>query len=284
MEPRPEKDNPEIPSSDRPKSDLSPEEREIWAEDEEELEEPEGEEEDLEELPGDGAGEDESYDPLDEDLDPPDGPTAEPELREREEAEPVSGVRPPGSGEEAPLFPRYSRREVIWLGALGLVLLLVGAYFLKLFFGDINTSTPDEVDFPVKGGSVVIREIQTFWRKPDREVDKGVRLEAKFIPAAEIRLKSSGSGSLRFFFENPEGDLVGDSVTLEFAGGSFEQSGDDTASIYATSGFEDLGAYNDYLTEQVHFWHLVVLEGPGLQADGSEYKEILRMRISPKRR
>ena len=46
----------------------------------------------------------------------------------------------------------------------------------------------------------------------------------------------------------------------------------------------DEGEYAAYLTEELHFWHLTVLEGPGPKAEGREFKEILNMRISSKRR
>ena len=290
MEPRPDKEDPDSSPSDRDSGDFAPKERNVGAGGEME----DGEElvPDEEENPGE-VPEDEDYDPLDEDLED------DPE-EVSEESPPAPGTAPGGPDAPRGLFveesppapeaapggvgPRFSRKDLIWLGVLGVAVLVVMIYAVGLFFGDVNTSTPDKVDFPVKGESVVIRKIDTYWRKPDREVDLGVRLKAKFIPAAEVKLKSSGSGSLRFFFENPEGERIGDSVTLAFSGGSFDKSGEESAHFNATSGFEDVGAYNDYLTEKVHFWYLVVLEGPGLHAEGSEYKKLLRIRISSKRR
>ncbi|MBI22200.1 MAG: hypothetical protein CMN05_01195 [Roseibacillus sp.] len=189
------------------------------------------------------------------------------------------------SEEKAPSFlPKFSRNDFLWLGALLLALVGVMIIALRLFFNDINTKSTDDVDFPVKGDNVVIKKIDTYWRKTDREKDTGVQLNTKFIPAAEVLLKSSEEGSLRFFFENPEGDLVGDPVTLTFSGGNFRETGEKNADIHATGGFEDLGDYNEYLTEKVHFWHLIVMEGPGLQPGGSDFKEIMRMRVSPRRR
>jgi hypothetical protein len=275
MEPSSDKEDPKIPPSQRALGKLGQDERDIWPSDEDEPEE----KDELE-----GELEDKDYDPLDDDLDEemaPEGVPAEP-APAPEKAAP-SPVPDPGSESKA-FLPSFTRKEVLWLGALGVAVLGIIIYSVSLFFSAINTSTPDQVDFPVKGDNLVIREIETYWRKPDRETDLGVRLSAKFIPAADIELKESGSGALRFFFENPEGDRVGDSVTLAFSGGSFDKSGSETASFNGTSGLVDIGDYNDYLTEKVHFWHLVVMEGPGLRAKGSEFKEILRMRIFPKRR
>ena len=110
-----------------------------------------------------------------------------------------------------------------------------------------------------------------------------MQLDTKFIPAAEITLDSSGSGFLRFLFENPQGDLIGDSVTLVIRSGNFEENNQKTATINATGGFKDLGDYNEYLTEQVRFWKLVVLEG-GTDSEDQAFNSLLRMPISPKRR
>ena len=108
----------------------------------------------------------------------------------------------------------YSPREKVWLGGLALAILLVAIFALTLFFGNITTSSGEDVDFPVEGKHLTIRNIETYWRKVDPESDSGVQLDTKFIPAAEITLDSSGSGFLRFLFENPQGDLIGDSVLL----------------------------------------------------------------------
>ena len=273
MEPSSDKKDPKIPPSQRAPGELGPEEREFWASDEDEPQE----NDELE-----GGLEDEDYDPLDDDLDEemtPEGVSAEPAPASEKATPPL--VPDPDSES---FLPSFTRKEVLWLGALGIAVLGVIIYSVSLFFGAINTSTPDQVDFPVKGDNLVIREIETYWRKPNRETDLGVRLSAKFIPAADIELKQSGSGALRFFFENPEGDRVGDSVTLAFSGGSFDKSGSETASFNGTSGLVDIGDYNDYLSEKVHLWYLIAMEGPDLRAKGSEFKEILRMRISPKRR
>ena len=254
---------------------MSPEEREIWAdEDDREVgpEAPLDGDETAPELEEDNL----DYDPLDDDLD---------DHIEEEPVLPPSSAPTLAAGDESDSFlPKFSRRDLGWLGALALVLLLIVIFGLKLFFGDINTHTPDDVDFPVKGENVVVKSIESYWRKPDREKDKGVQMDARFIPAADIRLKSSGTGALRIFFENPEGERIGDSVTRAFSNGSFDETGEDTISIYATGGFENLGEHNDYLSEKVKFWRIVVLEGSGLEAEGSSFNEILRVRISPRRR
>ena len=186
--------------------------------------------------------------------------------------------------EDSPsLLKGCSTREIIWLSSLALAIIMVGIFALRLFFGNITTSSPEDVAFPVKGEHLTIGTIETYWRKVDPETDPGVQLGTKLIPAAQISLKSAGSGSLRFLFENPQGDLIGDSVTLIASGGHFLDSKQNTTSIRATGGFKDLGDYNEYLTEQVRFWTLVVLEG-GPDSGNQVFNPLIRMPISPKRR
>ncbi|MBB79881.1 MAG: hypothetical protein CMN02_02570 [Roseibacillus sp.] len=190
-----------------------------------------------------------------------------------------------GPLDQAPLsrLLGFSTREIIWLSSLAFAIILIGVFALRLFFGNITTSTAEDVDFPVKGEHLTVGKIETYWRKVNPEADRGVQLGTKFIPAARVTLRSSGSGSLRFLFENPEGDLIGDSVTLTASGGNFLGSKQPSTNINATGGFKDLGDYNEYLTEQVRLWKLVVLEG-GPDSESAVFTPFIRMPISPKRR
>ena len=178
-----------------------------------------------------------------------------------------------------------SRSDFAWMSTLGIVLLAIVIYALGLFFGNIQTSGgPDSVKFPVKGDKVVIGGIETFWRKPDREVEK-VSLEAQLIPCAMIKLKSgTGDCRLRIFFENEEGDYVGDPITLAVSDGTFNTSGTAEIDVHGTEGFEHEGQYAAYLTESFRFWHLNILEGPATDQDGARFEKLTRVTISPKRR
>ena len=193
---------------------------------------------------------------------------------------PDSGPLDPDSSS---ILKGFSTREIIWVSSLALAITLIGVFALSLFFGSITTSTSENVDFPVKGEHLTIEKIETYWRKVNPESDRGVQLGTKFIPAARVTLKSSGSGSLRFLFENPKGDLIGDSVTVTASGGNFLDSEQPSTDIRATGGFKDLGDYNEYLTEQVRLWKLVVLEG-GADSESAAFTPFIRMPISPKRR
>ena len=211
-------------------------------------------------------------------------PSADKDNPNRPGPGPDTGSLSPEEDEKHSFRPSYSRRDLMWLSGLGLAIAAVIIIALRLFFININTSIADDVQFPVRGENIIIKKIDTYWRKADPEKDLGVQLNAKFLPAAEITLKSSGDGSLRFFFENPKGELVGDTVTRTFSDGLFEDTGEKTTNLHGTGGFEDLGDYNEYLTEKIDFWHLLVMEGTGPDAAAPSYKQIIRMRLSPKRR
>jgi hypothetical protein len=268
MDPTPEKEDPDVKPPSRGTADESSEDRRFWGLDDEEDEVPAAR--------GKSAPAPEP-DPLDEDLDDP----------EDDAGTTASRVGPPADPDAPVGWARFkvSRKDVLWLGALGVFLLILVSYAIGIFFSNINTvGRPDGVDFPVKGTKVVIGKILTYWRKPDREADR-VKLEARLIPCADITLKSgSGRGRLRVFFENEEGNFVGDPVSLDFTDGVFADSGTPQAVINATDGFEHEGQYNNYIAEQVKFWYVNVFEGPAPDVEDGEFKEILRLRISPKRR
>lgn len=184
------------------------------------------------------------------------------------------------------LFSSLSRGDTIWLGALALVFLAMVIGGLSMFFKNIETSgSPGTIEFPIEGQFAKIVDIETFWRKPDRnrEIDRGVKLDVKLIPGAILELHpESSAGAIRVFFEDPRGELVGDPVTHSFSDGKF-RTGENKIELNSTGGFNDEGEYAAYLTEEVHFWYLVVKEGPGPNAAGYEFKELLRLRISHKR-
>lgn len=262
MDPSADKDNPDLPRPDPDTSTLGPEEDELMTETGDPM------------AVAPGSGIPQSLVEKGPDLEEPH------ELAS--DSNPATQVHE--EEEESSFLPNYSRKDLIWLSALALTIAAVIIIALGLFFRNVNTRIADDADFPVKGENVVIKDIETYWRKADPEKDIGVQLNTKFIPAAEVTLKSSGAGSLRFFFENPTGELIGDPVTRTFSGGSFGDTGEKTTDIHSTGGLEDLGDYNKYLTEKIDFWHLIVMEGGGLDSTASSYKEIIRMRLSPKRR
>jgi len=307
MDPSPDKEDPKKKPPSRDLAEFDPAEREFWDSDDDEgqAEEHQSAEEvseKAEEAPGPGQG---GHDPLDENLedlddldleDPEEIEDLEEEADLSEDSEQEeSHEEPERTPESTPKEPdpesekrRLSRKDFIWLGVLGVFLLIIGIYALSLFLKSVQPSRrPDNVDFPVPGDKIVLESIATYWRKADHQVDK-VSLEADLIPCAVVKVKSgSGSGRLRFFFENDEGDYVGDPLTYSFAEGRFEPGGTDELNLYGTHGFEHEGQYAAYVTAEFKFWYVNVFEGPAADdQDGQEdeFEKLTRIRISPKRR
>ena len=182
--------------------------------------------------------------------------------------------------------PSFSGLEKISLAVFGVIIIAIVSFVMMLFFRELPTDDPSfTADFPVQGTSLVIDDIETYWRKPDASKDRGIKTDAVHIPAGMITLgKDSKSAALRIFFENDEGDLVGDPITLTISNGKFSRSGKNSAEVYCTHGFSEIGDLPAYLTNQIEPWSLIVREGPSADARGNQFKEILRLPIAPNRR
>lgn len=166
------------------------------------------------------------------------------------------------------------RLSAIEKASLGLFLLFLIGLFIWLA---TSFAPPDDwikekapaVSFPVKGTSVTIEEVRTAWREPSRTGDardRGVRLDIRLMPVADITLKGSGSGQLRFIFQNADGEIIGDTITETIANGQFGGQ-NKTIEIHSTDGFEDKALFNNYTQKQIRSWTLSIYEVNAQQAD-----------------
>lgn len=256
----------------RDSSEMDPNERQFWDLDEDEdlLEDPApaagpADEPVAEAVAGDDAGH-----IFDEDLD--DGPA------------PDTGDG--GDSGDAPTRKGQTTVEKVSLGVFAVLLLSLGIWAGLVFLNELPTEDPEApADLPVKGKQVVIKNLETYWRKPDSDRDRGVQASVKIIPATEISLgKGDGSGALRVFFEDDNGRLTGDPVTLPFSNGTFTGNGTKQVEAYCTEGFTGHGDFPAYVTGQTERWFLIVKEGPSASARGAEFVEILRTPITPDQR
>ena len=201
-----------------------------------------------------------------------------------------SPIAPAAEEESAGKDRRASRKatgiESVSLIAFGVLLLALLGGIGWVFLSGIPTDDPNApADLPVKGERVTIKDLDTYWRIPNEESDQGIQSSVKVIPAAKLVLgKGKGKGALRVFYEDDEGRLTGDPVTLSFADGTFTDSGQAEAEAYCTVGFTDHGDFPAYVTEQIDRWFLIIKEGPDAKARGSDFVEILRTPISPEHR
>ncbi|GHC65984.1 hypothetical protein [Roseibacillus persicicus] len=260
---------------------------------------------------------------LDEDdltLEPEPSPTTEPEPARSDEPslEPVADQSTPEKPSPSePTLPEtspprgsnqkdYSSLITMGKDALGSLSILeqasLGLLFVTLLAGAIwsssvvaaripNTVIVSKLKYPLKGESVVIAELDSYWRSPIREgddTDEGVSESIEIIPEIQITIApESTAKALRFLFRDEEGNYVGDSSTVELSGGNFLPASDVTtstqgnvATIHSTTGFQHEGELISYLADEKFQWEFVILESK----DGREYNEFMAIPISARRK
>ncbi len=129
-------------------------------------------------------------------------------------------------------------------------------------------------DLPVQAGGVEVTQLRDFWRIPrvTGENPDRPRLDMKIIPVVEITLgQVTEPAVLRFFFRDPDGELVGDPRALEVANGVFTENGQATIQVSSTTGFTNPADYNRYVYEDLNFWSVEVMVGaPGAPTENYE--------------
>lgn len=139
-----------------------------------------------------------------------------------------------------------------------------------------------DTDFPVKGNSVTVSEIESWWRSPIREgedADRGVRIAINLIPCARIKIEDTQNALLWVTFRNGNNDLVGDPINLVISGGKFDGTGSDEIEIHSTSGFSNASEINAYTNEDIKPWSIVMVEGSEGEEFSSESEPFLNARI-----
>lgn len=173
--------------------------------------------------------------------------------------------------------PKWEKMTLI---AFVVVFLGLVAWGIRLFYQEApetNLATFQE-DFPIEGKRITFESVETWWRKPVREGDNpdaGVVLRAKLIPCAQIKLSGNGSTTLQVSFRNGEGNLVGDTLSLDVRGGKFVESQSSEITINSTNGFEDPADLHAYANGDLKAWSLNITE------DEAANETIVKTRISP---
>lgn len=170
--------------------------------------------------------------------------------------------------------------ERIGLGVLLVLLLgLAGVFYFNTILRIPSGSSLVEVDdFPIQGNQVAVASVETYWREPvtaGPDADT-VRRDILLIPIADFATQG-GPTTIRVFFRDSDGTLVGDAVTRTV-------QGEQKFKIAATSGFDDMAKHAAYRTGQSKPWTLEVLEGPSGNAPTSEFKRLFKMNISSDRK
>lgn len=177
------------------------------------------------------------------------------------------------------------------LGLLVLTLLIAGIWSTSILFSQIpNTIIASKLKYPLKGDSLVVESLESYWRSPIREganIDEGVSETIEIIPEVKLTLHPQSSAkALRFLFRDEEGRFVGDSSTVRISGAKFLPSDSVTAStngattiVRSTTGFQHEGELISYLADDTFQWEIVILESK----DGEEFTEFMAIPISANR-
>lgn len=206
-----------------------------------------------------------------------------------EEPTPTSPPEEPDPAEQAPpqTAAKPDRREWIVLGILGVVFLAVAIWWITSLFSSVTTTRlgEDEPDFPIAGKYLEAQSVASFWRQPIRTGDSVdvARAEVVYLPVAKVTIESDGNGVLRAIFRDDQGEFVGDTITRTFTAGHFDDSGSPCTEFPATSGFEEHSDFNAYRVGGER-WTVEVLEGPAVNAPGSEFNLLFKAPISSLRR
>ena len=178
--------------------------------------------------------------------------------------------------------------EQISSGLLILILIVAAFWSIQVFYNNIpNTIQISKLKFPLKGDSAALAQVQTYWRKSIFEganKDKGVSETINLLPEVKIQLDASSKAkALRFLFRDEEGRSVGDSSTVRMSGQNFLPSEINTvtikgnsATIHATTGFQNSGELIAYLADDNFQWEIVIYESE----NGSEFKQFITIPIS----
>jgi hypothetical protein len=136
----------------------------------------------------------------------------------------------------------------------------------------------EEIDYPVSGKIIEIKDATTYWRKPilTGEAPDVVKHGTQIIPVIKLSIQSK-SGAIRIFFRNYEGKVIGDAITRTVKGAA-------ELTIPATAGFDDIGMHTAYRTEQDKRWVVEILEASDETASGDQFHRILEMDILPQTR
>ena len=206
---------------------------------------------------------------------------SKPALIEDDRDEFSNRIRATDGNHAVPLRPALNLKPIERIGLAMLVVLLVGVgvvfYFSTIRQIPAGSGPVDASNFPIQGNKVEAVSAASYWRKPitsGPDADT-VQRETLLIPVAEFTTRG-GPATLRFFFRNEHGDLVGDALTRTV-------QGEQKLTISATAGFDDLAKHAAYRTGQTAPWTIDVLEAPPGNPAAADFKRIFEMSIGTDR-
>lgn len=171
--------------------------------------------------------------------------------------------------------------EKVSLGLIAISLLGLAVWGYMFLYKQNNLSNLEtKLDLPVEGKFATISDFKTFWQNPEGLT--GIKLGARIIPTASITLSEgeNHSGAFRVYFINAKEESVGDTITITFDQGKFD-NGKNIIEVSATDGFHREADFNGYILDESLAWRVRVLEADSVNASGSDFKQLLETTVDP---
>jgi len=117
--------------------------------------------------------------------------------------------------------PKYNlllllKETKLYIAIYAVFLLLLGAGAVYLFAKEFPTVyNPLELELPATGNAITVSKVHATWREVTEadSVNEGVVI----IPEVFIQTSKDSSGTIVGFFQNNNGDTVGDPVSLDLS-------------------------------------------------------------------
>jgi len=161
--------------------------------------------------------------------------------------------------EESQLYKKISRKQnrvpvlvfIVW----ALILIAIsGVCYAMLQALPVKFTKKSTISYPITNGNVQITSFNNTWTKSDQSRE-GV-VTSSYLPEVELTFGADTTQSIICFFENAEGEIIGDSVSLTVENGTV--NGEKTHKFTGTKGFSEEAVFNSYVYSTDNFWNIVV--------------------------
>lgn len=170
------------------------------------------------------------------------------------------------------------RKSLLVLATGMLVVALVAFYFLSGALPIGIDRPPIAQRFPASGDKFLVKSEGLGWARVDSARER-VRLGVEYVPRIDLKVEGSATGALRVVFLNELGRQQGDTVTVSVRNGTVAGAKDGVLRILSTDGLANTLEYNDLRARPELSWKVEIREGADAQADGREFRTILRAPI-----
>ena len=118
----------------------------------------------------------------------------------------------------------------------------------------IIVETDQALKFPITSEGVTITKADHRWVRPHAEDQ--VESNTVYFPKVELTYGPATNANFICFFENNDGEVIGDGVTFTVKNGNY--AGSNVHTFHCSAGYQELAHYKSYSYSEAPFWHLVI--------------------------